>query len=346
MVKIVNKQVSALPRIPWATGKATAIILHETANDSDNGRWTGEVNYMRNNWRNAFVHFFTGEQDTAMTHDPAKGGAWGAGPAMHAYGIHFELCRSSTKAGFLKAYNNWLDVMVHYAKKYGIPMVFNSGKTKRGFFTHDYVRRTWGGTTHTDPNAYLAKWGVSIAQLEKDLKKKYNEYGKSAKGELTVSQYNELKALIEKQDKQIKAQEKEIAALKKTKQTIPNANASVDPAHADNWKWAQKQGLLDGKNPLGHVTREQLASVMRNFYDRFIANPAKAEEYAEEAFEWAAEHKISDASNPAHLSSRQQVITIVYRAFELAMNDVQQMIEEAQKKETEEINKMRSRGIQ
>src|SRR5699024_2822634 len=35
--------------------------------------------------------------------------------------------------------------------------------------THRYVTNTWGGTTHTDPDAYLAKWGVSISRLAKDI---------------------------------------------------------------------------------------------------------------------------------------------------------------------------------
>lgn len=144
------------------------------------------------------------------------------------------------------------------------------------------------------------------------------------------------------------AMEKELAALKKVvakKQDKPGDGA-VDPTHADNWSWAKEKGLLNGKNPQEHVTREQLGSVSHSFYEQFIANPAQAEEYAAEAFKWAKENDISDASNPAHVMSRQQGITIVHRAFELLKDDVQKMIDEATKRDkADEIKKLRARGI-
>lgn len=170
MVKIVNKQVVGLPKLPWANGKPTVIVMHETANNSNNGSYTGEINFMTNNWRNAFYHAIAGESDVAQLHNPDIGGAWGAGPSMHKYAIHIELVRSSTKEGFLKAYKNWIGAAVYYAKKYNIPINLNKGKNKRGIMTHKYVTQTFGGTTHQDPDAYLSRWGVSIAQLEKDIK--------------------------------------------------------------------------------------------------------------------------------------------------------------------------------
>lgn len=267
MVQIVNREIPGLPKIPWAKGKPTCIVLHETANNSDNGRYEGEVNYMRNHWENAFVHFFTGEQNTAMVHDPAKGGAWGAGPSMHNYGIHFELCRSSTKAGFLKAYDNWLDAMVFYAKQYGIPMNFNKGTERSGFFTHDYVRKTWGGTTHTDPNVYLAKWGVSLSQLENDLRKKYADFGKSTvnKEELTVSQVNQL-------EDQIAALEARLRAALEKKADKPPSGNTPSPVHAKAWTWMQEQGLMNGQRPQEPLTREQLATILYRYYQKFIEN--------------------------------------------------------------------------
>jgi len=175
MVKFINKEVSGLPVIEWAKGKPTCVVAHETANNGDKGSYDDEINFMSNNWWNAFVHTFTAENGTAVVHDPDIGGAWGAGPSMHHNGIHCELCRSSTKEGFLKSYKNWVETLVHYAKKYDIPIVFNSGNKKVGILTHHYVTKTWGGTTHVDPDAYLDRWGVSINQLGNDIKSLYDD---------------------------------------------------------------------------------------------------------------------------------------------------------------------------
>lgn len=167
MVKIIDEQVSGLPTIKWANGKPTMIVLHDTANP--NSTASGERNYMANNYRNAFYHMLADHNGMHVFHDPSKGGAWGAGPSMHNYAIHIELLHAKNQKEFDAGYKNYVDGAIHYAKKYGIPIKLNSGKNKKGLVTHNYVTKTWGGTTHTDPDAYLNKWGVSISQLAKDL---------------------------------------------------------------------------------------------------------------------------------------------------------------------------------
>jgi N-acetylmuramoyl-L-alanine amidase CwlA len=168
MVKIIDRQVPGLPKIAWANGKPTVIVAHETGND--NSTVESERNFMSNNWQNAFYHCLAGEDGFYIFHDPDIGGAWGAGPSMHEYAIHVELIRSKTKAGFKKAYKNYVDGIKWLAKKYAIPVTLNKGSSKRGIYTHHYVTKTFGGTTHTDPDAYLAKYGVSISQFAKDLR--------------------------------------------------------------------------------------------------------------------------------------------------------------------------------
>ena len=166
-LNIINDQVAGLPRIGWAKGKPTMIVLHDTANP--NSTVAGERAYMARNYKNAFYHAIAGEDGLHVLHDPSKGGAWGAGHHTHNYAIHIELIHSKTKDGFNKAYTQYVEGAKYYAKKYGIPIKFNSGRDKTGIVTHRYVTNTWGGTTHLDPDAYLAKWGVSISQLAKDI---------------------------------------------------------------------------------------------------------------------------------------------------------------------------------
>src|SRR5690625_4023919 len=124
---------------------------------------------MTNNYKKAFYHYIAGEDGFYMVHNPDIGGAWGAGHTMHNYAIHVELIRSSTKAGFNKAYKNYVDGIKYLAKKYGIPIKVDKGTDKRGIYTHNYVTKTFRGTTHTDPVAYFKKYGKTINQFAKDL---------------------------------------------------------------------------------------------------------------------------------------------------------------------------------
>jgi len=167
VVKIINRQVKGLPKISWARGKPTVIVAHETANPTS--KIEGEISFMTNNYKKAFYHYIAGEDGFYMVHNPDIGGAWGAGPSMHNYAIHVELIRSSTKSGFNKAYKNYVDGIKYLADKYNIPLKVDKGTDKRGIYTHNYVTKTFGGTTHTDPVAYFKQYGKTISQFAKDL---------------------------------------------------------------------------------------------------------------------------------------------------------------------------------
>src|SRR5699024_7426 len=142
--------IKGLPVIPWANGKPTVIVAHETAND--NSAVDGERAFMSRNYMNAFYHYIADEKGLHMFHNPAIGGAWGSGPSMHNYAIHVELIRSKNKSDFNKAYKNYVEGIKWLADKWGIPVVLNKGTNKRGIYTHHYVTKTFGGTTHTDPD--------------------------------------------------------------------------------------------------------------------------------------------------------------------------------------------------
>lgn len=51
------------------------------------------------------------------------------------------------------------------------------------------------------------------------------------------------------------------------KMRIDNSE-SVSSTHADAWEWAEKEGYLNGENPLEPLTREQLATVLKRYNDR------------------------------------------------------------------------------
>ncbi|GAA0491415.1 hypothetical protein GCM10008986_16910 [Salinibacillus aidingensis] len=71
-------------------------------------------------------------------------------------------------------------------------------------------------------------------------------------GDLTVSQYEELKA--------------EINELKKA---LPNTKAKEPgDSHKDSWKWLEDTGITTGVRPKDHLTREQFATLLHNYYQK------------------------------------------------------------------------------
>ena len=59
------------------------------------------------------------------------------------------------------------------ASQASIPLTLNSGKSiqDKGIKTHHWVSQHLGGTTHTDPDSYLASFGISLVQFAADLAK-------------------------------------------------------------------------------------------------------------------------------------------------------------------------------
>lgn len=82
-------------------------------------------------------------------------------------------------------------------------------------------------------------------------------------GGLTMNQYEELKKIINNQNKKITSLEKKL----NKKQNKPQSNDTPDPSHAKQWKWATENGLFNGKRPHEFITREQNATVLKRYYD-------------------------------------------------------------------------------
>ena len=77
---------------------------------------------------------------------------------------------------------------------------------------------------------------------------------------LSLSQYNELKKIIESQNVKIKELE---GKLSNKMDTLPERE--VAKSHKEAWTWAEKNGILNGKNPESYVTREQLTTVLHRY---------------------------------------------------------------------------------
>src|SRR5699024_8347740 len=127
---------------------------------------------MTNNWRTAFTSHWVGSggRIVQLAH-PGKL-QYGAGPVANPYSYaHVELARTNNAETFKKDYAAYVWLLRKLADDAGIPKTLDVGSTKfnKGIKSHSWVTKNLGGTTHTDPYAYLASFGVTKAQFKKDV---------------------------------------------------------------------------------------------------------------------------------------------------------------------------------
>lgn len=157
---------------PWEGSQQLAypnkIILHETANPRATGR--NEATYMKNNWFNAHTTAIVGDGGIVYKVAPEGNVSWGAGNANPYAPVQIELQHTNDPELFKANYKAYVDYTRDMGKKFGIPMTLDQGGSlwEKGVVSHQWVTDfVWGD--HTDPYGYLAKMGISKAQLAKDL---------------------------------------------------------------------------------------------------------------------------------------------------------------------------------
>lgn len=150
------------------------IVFHYTDN-ANNYSARSEADYEINGgWENAFVHTFIDHNTILNIHD-TNYGAWGAGPYANHRFVQFELVSARNATEFAESINNAAWYTAYICHRYGLPLTLASQVGNAGgIWTHHNVTTLLGGTDHTDPDAYLAKWGYSLAQFL-DLVKAYSQ---------------------------------------------------------------------------------------------------------------------------------------------------------------------------
>lgn len=168
--RVEKKLIAGLPKTKLRS--ANFIVAHDVANDRST--IDNEVSYMSRNWQNAFVTHFVGGGGRVIQIAPVGLVCWGCGSIGNSYAYaQVELCHAKDRATFQRDYAAYCQLLVDLAKQVGIPITLDTGKTtsSKGIKSHNWIRENLGGTSHTDPYAYLKKWGVSKSQFENDLKK-------------------------------------------------------------------------------------------------------------------------------------------------------------------------------
>lgn len=136
-----------------SNGKPNMVVVHETANPNDG--ISGEINYEKNTYNNAFVHAFVDNNSIIQISDTDKE-AWGAAYPANGRAVQFEQVEVYGKDAFAHELMNAAYYTAYNMKKYGmIPVLANNGQGT--LWSHHYVSQFLGGTDHTDPDAYWAR---------------------------------------------------------------------------------------------------------------------------------------------------------------------------------------------
>ncbi|MFJ7734680.1 N-acetylmuramoyl-L-alanine amidase [Lysinibacillus sp. NPDC097231] len=233
------------------------VIAHESGNDKNNGpnALENEIVFMNQNKANAFVSHWVGGGGRIVQVAPVNKVQYGCGPKGNPYSYaQVELAQTSDKAQFKKDYAAYIWLLRKLAVEAGIPTVLDG--TGNGIKSHRWISDNLGGTSHKDPFAYLQSMGISEKQFIQDIQNGLEEG-------LTMTQYDELKKEIDTL--------KDLLAKKASLQT----DTEVGTSHKEAWKWAIQVGIIKGDgvnmNPGGALTREQMVTILKRFYDKYIA---------------------------------------------------------------------------
>lgn len=166
---ITKNFISGLPKSAYrnGTGKYEGVVAHSTA--SPEAPAINIRNFEAGHWRDAFVHFAVDWTSIIQIAD-TNYTCWGAGHTANQRYVSVELCETKDANKFKESYARyvWLLAKILFDRKLGV-------KEFGTFWTHDDVTRKLGGTTHSDPVAYLKSHGKSVAQLISDVGNEYNK---------------------------------------------------------------------------------------------------------------------------------------------------------------------------
>lgn len=125
---------------------------------------------MTANWRNAFTSHFVGSGGRIVQLAPVGKFQYGAGPKANPYAYaQVELARTNDPDIFKKDYGAYIWLLRKLADDAGLPKTLDTGTGigDRGIKSHNWIREHLGGTTHTDPFAYLAQFGITRTQFKR-----------------------------------------------------------------------------------------------------------------------------------------------------------------------------------
>lgn len=133
------------------------LVVHETANPGASA--ANHVTYWRNNQPNVTMAHYVMELDGSVVYHTQRDDtiAWHVGNGNYAT-VGIELAHATNSADAARQFDEAAQWCADYlsVRGWGIDRLLS----------HSECRWIWGGTDHTDPDGYFAKYGRSWAQFE------------------------------------------------------------------------------------------------------------------------------------------------------------------------------------
>lgn len=184
-VQITDAIWNKFPKYKYrhGTGKPEGVVVHETANNSST--IYNEIAYMKNNYRNAFVHSFI-DADKIINIANTNYLSWGAGYQANQRYVQFEQTRVHSKKAFAKQIANASYYTAYILNQYNLKPNNASYDGKGTVWSHAAISKYLGGTDHTDPVSYYASNGrkyfnqaYTMSDFYKMVVKYYNSMNKN-----------------------------------------------------------------------------------------------------------------------------------------------------------------------
>ena len=223
--------------------KKLKICIHETDNTKIGSNADAHARLQYNgNSRQASWHWTVDDKEAvqSFTHDYR---CWHAGTTKgNNEAIAIEICVNSD-GDYRKAVQNAAFLTAKILK--------DEGLTINDVVQHNYY--SGKNCPRVMRSGSVIPWSSFIQMVKANLYPTTN-----SKEELTMKQYEELKKLIDAQNKRIAELESQLGLKER----------AVSESHKVAWEWAKKCGIMNGQNPQRAVTREQLATVIYRLHNK------------------------------------------------------------------------------
>lgn len=143
-------------------------VLHSTATPGASDQ--REQDYFEDAYRGASAHAF-GDWDSITEIIPTNERAWHAGPTANSRFFGYEMCEPATY-DVAKFREIWNRAVYYFAVKFiakGIKYV-----TKDNLMSHKEVSAKWHETDHTDPVAFIGRYGKTVDMFRTEVQLKIN----------------------------------------------------------------------------------------------------------------------------------------------------------------------------
>ena len=265
-------------------GSIKYIVMHYTGNSGTSATARGNANYFHTCTRKASAHYVVDEYATIYQCVPDNRAAWSVGDSRNGHGRYYGKCTNSNSIS--------VEMVSHSNGRYYIPAatIQRAAELVRDLMRKyninaDHVIRHYDVTTKACPEPMCGtrekdkKWAAFKAML------------------VATQKVPEGKDVEDMTEKQVRALIDKVAAEK--------AQKAVSTWAKQAWDAAVQAGILDGTNPHGEATREQITQMFMNA--GILPNEKPADTWAKQAWDAAVKAGILDGTNPRGLVTREQL---------------------------------------